>query len=127
MLNLLLVACFGLVAVSDWKRRIIPDMLIAIIVISSLLTRTRMEFYEHLIAGVVAAGVGFMLWKINQWSVGDIKLAFAVGVAFGTLTPYVALLTGVILIAYQFIFKPSKGLPLGIPVLVGIIPVALLH
>ena len=119
MLNWLILACFIGIGFSDWKRRIIPDSLLIIIAVLSLIGRTRIEIYEHIGIGLACGILGFILYKARMWSWGDVKLAGVVGLAFGLLTPYVALLASLTMITYQGIKKDSAGLPFGVPVALG--------
>jgi len=115
----LILLCFLLIGCSDYKRRIIPDALIAIIAVLALITRTRIEFYEHLAAGAVACLLGYVLYKVKLWAMGDVKLWLAVGLAFGAQSPYVVLWAALSMVLYQTIRKGKEGLPYGVPVAVG--------
>lgn len=95
--------------------------------ILALSTRTRIDFYEHLAIGVAAALVGFIYYKLDKWSngyigwrLGDVKLLGVVGVAFGTQTPYVVLLSALLMMGWYLVRKQAKGLPLGVPVAAGV-------
>jgi len=126
LIQWVILTCFIGIGVSDWKRRIIPDSLLIVIAALSLIGRTRIEIYGQVGIGVAACFVGFALYRFGLWAKGDIKLAGVVGLAFGTQTPYVALFTALVMIAYQVIRKPREGLPWGFPVAVGSLLVSLL-
>jgi Flp pilus assembly protein protease CpaA len=80
---------------------------------------TTIEIYQHIGIGLVCCILGFVLYKVKAWSWGDVKLAGVAGLAFGLLTPYVALLAALTMVTWQGIRKGKTGLPFGVPVAVG--------
>ena len=121
MTQWLILACFISIAFSDWKRRIIPNSLLIVIAVLSLVGRTTIEILTNIGIGLAACIVGFVLYRLGQWAKGDVKLTGVVGLAFGTQTPYVVLIAALVMIAYQIIRKSKEGLPWGVPVAVGVV------
>lgn len=101
---LFVYCCFLVLWVIDWKRMILPDIFLVLILFFAFMLLTPLSSYDryiHVFAGILSAFGFFLLWAITRGKglgFGDVKLVGILGLLLGypyiIIALYVAFLTG---------------------------------
>jgi len=106
--QLIIFSCFLVIFVADFKYTIIPDAMIIVAFLASLMMlfapeSININFYNRLSSAVGAGLVFLFIWSITQgrgMGFGDVKLVFVLGFILGfpavAVSLYLAFLTGTV-------------------------------
>lgn len=91
LFEIIAVIALAIATVSDLKKREVPDSisygLLAVAVAARSFTAFQQKSFFPLIEGAVGFtlffGIGYLLYKINQWGGGDTKILGSLGAMFG--------------------------------------------
>jgi prepilin peptidase CpaA len=138
MIAMIINACIGGIlitaAVSDALHFRIPNVLsVALVLVFALQACASVmpfgEILQHVLAGAIVFGVGFVLFAVNIVGAGDVKLMSAVSLVVGwtsllSLLTTVAAVGGVlslliISLGSQGIISNSRVVPYGVAIAVG--------
>jgi Flp pilus assembly protein protease CpaA len=95
-------------SIYDIKKRIIPNYLVAIILLTGIINSIMYHSHSHLILGALFPSFPLLIlrFKSKYPGFGDIKLLSAVGTWLGwTLNFYVFILACILSLAFVFIYK----------------------